>query len=124
MTSAQMAVAEFHQKFGQPIGLRPRFTDRRQLRAALIQEEAGETIAAILAGDMVETADGLCDLIYVVLGAAVEFGIDLEPLFKEVHASNLAKVGGATRPDGKVLKPEGWTKPRIAELLREQGWSE
>lgn len=134
------------QKFGQPVNFGPRFS-RPDLRAKLIIEEALETAAGIVGSatahqlavdeiskqlyekpvrprDMAETADGLCDLIYVALGCAVEFGIDLAPLFEEVHRTNMAKEGGATRPDGKILKPAGWQKPRIAELLREQGWED
>jgi predicted HAD superfamily Cof-like phosphohydrolase len=59
----------------------------------------------------------MCDVIYVICGTAVEFGIDLAPFFAEVHRTNMAKEGGATRADGKILKPEGWQPPRIAEML-------
>ncbi len=75
--------------------------------------------------DAVEAIDGLCDLLYVTYGAGVRFGVDLEPFFAEVHKTNMAKVGGATRPDGKILKPAGWQKPDIAGLLeRERRWGE
>lgn len=50
-------------------------------------------------------------------------GIDLGPVFEEVHRANMAKVGGPTRADGKILKPEGWTPPDVAGVLRRQGWS-
>lgn len=70
--------------------------------------------------DMIEVIDGLCDLLYVTYGAAVRSGIDLEPFFAEVHRSNMEKTGGDTRADGKILKPEGWVPPKIAELLEEQ----
>lgn len=45
------------------------------------------------------------------------YGIDLGPLWDEVHRTNMAKVGGKTRADGKILKPDGWQPPRIQELL-------
>lgn len=93
-----------------------------EFRAKLIEEEAKETCDAIRAGDLVEAIDGLCDLLYVVYGAAVTFGVDLEPFFDEVHRTNLNKVeNGSVRADGKLLKPEGWEPPRIAEMLRQLG---
>lgn len=130
----------FHHKFGAPIGTTPAF-HRPELRARLILEEAIETacglvggyaalvmaeklLAAIPAGlkpSLVEAADGMCDTLYVVHGAAIEMGIDLAPFFDEVHRTNMAKEGGGNRADGKILKPAGWTKPRIAELLEAQG---
>ena len=140
----QLQVAEFHEKFGAPIGERPANVSfpRAQLRARLILEETVETVVALVGTSgarrlfselsltnyhtpsLVEVADGMCDTLYVVHGAAIEMGIDLAPLFDEVHRTNMAKEGGAIRADGKILKPAGWQKPRIAELLREQGASE
>ena len=93
-----------------------------ELRARLIREEADETVKAILEGDLVEAIDGLCDLLYVALGTAVSFGVDLEPFWEEVHANNMTKLAGPI-VDGKLRKPEGWKPPRIRELLRElYGW--
>lgn len=87
------------------------------MRAELIREEAAETVKAIEDGDLVAAIDGLCDLLYVTYGAAVEWGIDLAPFWDEVHRTNMAKVGGPTRGDGKKLKPPGWTPPDIAGIL-------
>jgi len=118
MDRMQQLVEKFHSRFGQPVatdnlpGIR-----RAALRCALISEEADETCNAIEAGSLVDAIDGLCDLIYVCLGTASEFGIDLEPFFDEIHRSNLEKVGGSTRPDGKILKPPGWVPPDIRGLL-------
>ena len=122
MNRMQDQVTAFHRRFGHPVGERPAFS-RPELRAALIREEAKETVDAIEAGDMVGTVDGLCDLLYVVIGTAIEMGIDLEPFFDEVHRSNMDKVGGGTRADGKTLKPAGWLPPRIQALLAAAGWS-
>lgn len=55
--------------------------------------------------------------LYVVFGTAIEFGVDLTPFFAEVHRTNMLKVGGATRADGKILKPDGWEPLRIAMML-------
>lgn len=119
MNRMQDQVEDFHRKFGQPLASDPAAPAIRRpdLRAALIAEEAEETCDAIEAGDLVAAIDGLCDLIYVALGTASEFGIDLEPFFDEVHRSNMAKVGGSTREDGKILKPEGWKPPNLESIL-------
>lgn len=119
MHRAQEQVAAFHATLGVTIGDAPAIRDS-DLRASLIEEEAAETIEAIRGGDLVAAIDGLCDLLYVAYGTAVSFGIDLEPFFDEVHASNMAKVGGGRRADGKVLKAANWQPPRIGELLEVQ----
>jgi len=64
-------------------------------------------------------ADALADLMYVVAGTAVAYGIDLGPILLEVHRTNMAKAGGSVRP---ILKPAGWQPPDVAGLLRAQGW--
>lgn len=122
----QRDVYDFHRALDVPVGcgcnshhLSP---ERRELRAALIEEEAAETVDAIRRSRLVDTIDGLCDLIVVVLGTAVELGIDLQPFWNEVHASNMAKKGGPTREDGKKLKPEGWEPPDLfGVLMRGEG---
>ena len=139
----QSQVEDFHHKFGHPIGTTPGFS-RPELRAKLILEEAIETAVGLLGShatidllrkelfelgvkapkdpDIVEAADGMCDLLYVTFGSGVEMGIDLQHVFDEVHASNMAKVGGATRPDGKTLKPPGWVAPDVLGKLVGQGY--
>ncbi len=148
MSYEQEAVEDFHSKFGLRVGYSPQLADL-ELRAKLIMEEAVETVAAMgfsvfatmeqngkpgiaqhqrIASfhksfdepDFAEVIDGLADVLYVVYGAAVTFGIDLGPFFEEVHRSNMAKDGGATRADGKILKPEGWRPPAIAKILDHQ----
>jgi hypothetical protein len=66
-------------------------------------------------------ADGIVDAIYVLIGAAITYGIDIRPVWQAVHAANMAKEGGATREDGKVQKPPGWQPPDIAGILAAQG---
>lgn len=114
----QQAVADFHAAMGQPVGdtSKPALVEHR-LRLGLIFEECEELREAIERDDLVEAIDGACDLIYVVLGTMVSAGVDLAPFFDEVHRSNMAKVGGKRREDGKILKPEGWMPPDIAGLL-------
>lgn len=114
--SVQQDVEAFHRALDIPVHVTPAIR-RPELRAALIEEEARETVDAIRAGDLVEAIDGLCDLLCVVYGAAAEFGINLAPFWDEVHRTNMAKRGGPVREDGKRLKPEGWQPPNIAGLL-------
>ncbi len=91
---------------------------KNKLRADLIVEEADETYAAICSGNLAETIDGLCDLLYVIFGAADKFGIDLEPFFNEVYRSNMTKVGAPRREDGKIMKGPFYEPPQIKELLK------
>ncbi len=111
-------VREFHEAMSIPVAATPKIR-RPELRASLIEEEAAETCEAIRDGDLIEAIDGLCDLLCVVHGAALEFGVDLDPFWSEVHRTNMAKVGGPVRKDGKRLKPEGWTPPDLAGVMRE-----
>lgn len=67
--------------------------------------------------DMVGAADALADILYVTAGAGVAWGIALAHVFDEVHRSNMAKKDGEVRPDGKRLKPPGWTPPDVAGVL-------
>jgi predicted HAD superfamily Cof-like phosphohydrolase len=69
-----------------------------------------------------EVADALADLDYVIEGTRLEFGIDGGPIADAVHAANMRKVGGPTRADGKILKPDEWEPPDIAGELKKQGW--
>lgn len=93
------------------------------LRIGLILEETGELATALGNRDFVETADALADLLYVVLGAAVTYGIDIGPVWAEVHRSNMAKFpGGVALRDasGKIQKPPGWKPPDVGKIMAEQ----
>jgi len=89
-------VAKFHQTFGHPI--LPEATvpnpDRCALRVSLLAEELKELEEAIQANDIVEIADALCDLQYVLSGAVLEFGLgkQFKTLFDEVQRSNMSKT--------------------------------
>jgi predicted HAD superfamily Cof-like phosphohydrolase len=141
----QAMVKGFHEAFQQTIGETPAIRDP-ELRAKLILEEAFETVEALLGvdlamefiedafatwtevpvkhelPDLVAVADGCCDLKYVTESTAVACGFNMEPLFAEVHRSNMDKRGGTKRADGKWIKPANWTPPNIAGLLLAQGW--
>jgi len=108
---------------------------RPELRAELLAEEACECLEAMtgqawkiapemMGGsgepDIVEAVDGIIDIIVVACGAACEWGIDLQPIWEEIHRTNMAKQGGPTRKDGKKLKPEGWKPPNVKGLIEAQ----
>jgi predicted HAD superfamily Cof-like phosphohydrolase len=119
-------VEEFHAKFGQTIGTEPGFRDK-SLRWQLIAEECGEFYHATLPAPLdaepnfPEACDAVIDLIYVLLGTLVAWGVDAEPLFRAVHAANMAKTGGKDA-NGKVTKGPGWTAPDVLGLLKQQGY--
>jgi predicted HAD superfamily Cof-like phosphohydrolase len=89
-------VADFHQTFKHPILPTPTIPDenRCKLRVALIAEELKELEVAILEKDIVEVADALCDIQYVLSGAILEFGLGekFKALFEEVQRSNMSKA--------------------------------
>ena len=89
-------VAEFHQTFKHPIVDHPSIPaeTRCKLRVALIAEELKELEVAILEKDIVEVADALCDIQYVLSGAILEFGLGekFKALFEEVQRSNMSKA--------------------------------
>jgi predicted HAD superfamily Cof-like phosphohydrolase len=123
MSPEQAMVKEFHQKYGVPCAERPEMPSikDRMRRARLIMGEAAEFVEAADKDDFVEMVDALADILVVTYGTAVEMGVDLEPVFAEVHRSNMSKNGGRD-VGGKVLKGPGFQPPRLPEVLREQGW--
>lgn len=89
-------VAEFHKTFNAPILDQPTIPskERCELRISLLQEELNELKEAIADNDLVEIADALCDLQYVLSGAVLEFGLGEKfvKLFNEVQRSNMSKA--------------------------------
>jgi len=130
---------EFHHKFGLTINTKPTIVEDKdkELRINLIKEEFVEFVLASgyyihndfsarktndTSADLVEIADAIADLLYVVYGAAVTYGLDAEMLFNEVHRSNMTKVwedGTVHRreEDGKILKPPTYSKADIKKCL-------
>lgn len=93
----------------------------KELRQKLIEEEFKEVIAAFEADDLENAAKEMADLIYVLAGAFLAFGIDMDAVFKEVHRSNLSKLGEDGRPIyndiGKVQKGPNYSPAQIKPLL-------
>lgn len=94
--------------------------ETKELRKELLREEFEEYLAATDADDLVEIADALADMEYIIHGTALAYGID-DAVTAEVHRSNMTKVrpDGTVirREDGKILKPEGYERPNIARVL-------
>lgn len=128
-------VGLFHEKFGldntacHPPGPRePLPPDLITFRLKFISEELDELMAAMAADDVPAIADALVDLAYVVHGLAHLYGFPWQDLWDAVQEKNMLKER-ATRADqstrgGKfdVIKPDGWTPPDIAGVLRKFGW--
>ena len=110
-------VRQFERKFrnpAPPVPTKPT-EEQEELRLRLIDEERRELGHAMEEGNLQDTADALADLLYVVYGAAVSFGINIDICFADVHEKNMQKMPeggeGIVDPGGKILKPEGWTPP-------------
>ncbi len=122
MTDEQSMVEEFHKKFDILVRTSPTDAgeDTKRLRIRLIQEEFDELKESMAEGNLAALAKEMADLLYVVYGTAVSYGIDMEPVFREVHRSNLSKVGGYKREDGKWVKPSTYSPAKIEPLLAMQ----
>jgi predicted HAD superfamily Cof-like phosphohydrolase len=119
MRSLMDDVAEFHRASSSPVGTEPQMI-RGELRKRLVAEEAQEFADAVDAGDLLEAADAIADLIYVAIGSAVEWGVALDLVWDAVNKSNMAKFpGGKVYKDehGKITKPPGWKPPDIAKAV-------
>jgi NTP pyrophosphatase (non-canonical NTP hydrolase) len=104
----------------------------RDLRISLIREEwegQGELLESLLAGDLVGIADGIADVLYVVIGTAVAYGIDIQEVFNEVQRSNMTKATWdednqvwftTRREDGKILKPETFSPANLEPIILRQ----
>ncbi len=115
MTNPLELVKEFHIKMRQPILDTPQIPDqdRVYLRMLLVTEEQDELWDALNEDDLIEIAGELADVVYVVYGTALEYGIPLDRVLKEKHRSNMTK----TPTDGKAIKGEGYSPPNIKECL-------
>ena len=118
----QVMVEKFHHFFDILVQQTPGHVDEgtRVLRERLIQEEFEELREAMGKSDLAAIAKELADLLYVVYGTAVSYGIDMDPVFREVHRSNMSKVGGYKRDDGKWVKPSTYSPAAIEPILAAQ----
>lgn len=116
-------VKTFMETFGQEVKTSPEFPDNDTvaLRYDLIKEELEELYEGMGNKDIVEVADALTDILYVVYGAGHAFGIDLDACFDEVQRSNMSKLGADGKPiyreDGKVLKGPDYFAPDLTKFV-------
>ena len=124
MDKVQNGVLEFHKKYGCLVQNRPTIPDPQTLllRAGLIVEEAAEFMSAARNRDIEKMVDALADLLYVVYGAAVVMGVDMEPISNEVQRSNMTKDGGGKDSGGKIMKGSNFSPPNILKCLIDQGY--
>lgn len=136
MNPVQQQVLEFHQAGGHLVNERPTYVDAQtlDLRVRLITEEVNELFYAMEESSLSDIAKELADLLYVVYGTAVSYGIDMEPVSAEVHRSNMTKFGnpgeyretcdetGKSIRDagGKTLKPTCYEPPKLGPILKAQ----
>jgi len=120
------AVHEFHTAFGLGIENAP-IADlgeaKNLLRYKLMREENEEYLEAANENDLVEVADALGDMLYILCGTIIEHGMQykIEEVFNEIQRSNMSKLGADGKPiyrdDGKVLKGPNYFKPDIQKIL-------
>lgn len=122
------AVHEFHSAFKLGIKNEPTAdlgAAKNLLRFNLMKEENEEYLEAANANDLVEVADALGDMLYILCGTIIEHGMQdkIEDVFNEIHRSNMSKLGEDGNPiyreDGKVLKGVNYFKPHIKKILEQ-----
>ena len=120
------AVTLFHTSFGLGVSETQKADlgeSKNRLRFNLMDEENKEYLEAAANDDMVEVADALGDMLYILCGTIIEHGMQykIEEVFNEIQRSNMSKLGADGKPiyreDGKVLKGPNYFKPNIAEIL-------
>jgi len=119
------SVELFHKTFGHPVAQKPTLIhrDRFFLRTYLMEEENEEYVEACDRENLVEVADALGDMLYILCGTILEHGMQhkIEEVFNEIQGSNMSKLGAGGKPvlraDGKVLKGENYYKPNIKSIL-------
>ena len=120
------AVQQFHEAFGLGVKQEPiaYLSDQKlKLRFDLMDEENKEYLEAAENNDLVEVADALGDMLYILCGTILEHGMQhkIEEVFNEIQRSNMSKLGADGKPiyreDGKVMKGPNYFKPNIESIL-------
>ncbi|AEM69440.1 hypothetical protein Murru_0386 [Allomuricauda ruestringensis DSM 13258] len=126
MESKIKAVELFHNSFGLGVSQEPKADlgkDKNNLRFNLMDEENREYLEAANNNDLVEVADALGDMLYILCGTILEHGMQykIEEVFEEIQRSNMSKLGANGKPiyreDGKVLKGPNYFKPDIQNII-------
>jgi predicted HAD superfamily Cof-like phosphohydrolase len=120
------AVELFHKTYGLGVSQTPKAdlgTSKNQLRFNLMKEENEEYLEAVQNNDIVEIADALGDMLYILCGTILEHGLQhkIEEVFDEIQRSNMSKLGEDGKPiyreDGKVMKGPNYFKPDFTKIL-------
>lgn len=121
------AVKEFHTAFRIGYSEQPLATlgeSKNTLRFNLMKEENEEYLEAAQNGDLVEVADALGDMMYILCGTIIEHGLQhlIEDVFEEIQRSNMSKLGEDGLPiyreDGKVMKGPNYFKPDFSKIVK------
>jgi predicted HAD superfamily Cof-like phosphohydrolase len=123
-----LKVRRFMEAFGQEVKDKPEWPDDDtvNLRVDLIDEEFNELKQAVYewGGNLEGVTDALCDILYVTYGMAHSFGIDIDECFREVHVSNMSKLGEDGKPiyreDGKVMKGPNYKPPNLKQYVGDE----
>ena len=127
------AVQEFHEAFGLGVEQNPvanLSVQKLKLRFDLMDEENKEYLEAAENNDLIEVADALGDMLYILCGTILEHGMQhkIEEVFNEIQRSNMSKLGADGKPiyreDGKVMKGPNYFKPNIESILNSGPGSE
>lgn len=121
------AVKLFHTTYGLGISENMKAdlgTQKNNLRFDLMKEENEEYLEAVQNNDIVEIADALGDMLYILCGTILEHGLQhkIEAVFDEIQRSNMSKLGADGKPiyreDGKVMKGPNYFKPNFEAILK------
>jgi predicted HAD superfamily Cof-like phosphohydrolase len=122
------AVKLFHNTYGLGVSedLKANLgTQKNNLRYELMKEENEEYLEAVQNNDIVEIADALGDMLYILCGTILEHGLQhkIEAVFDEIQRSNMSKLGEDGKPiyreDGKVMKGPNYFKPNFEAILKQ-----
>jgi len=120
------AVKDFHDTFGLSYNDSPTVSLEKkiiELRYNLMKEENEEYIEAARKNDIIEVADALGDMLYILCGTIIEHGMSdiIEDIFDEIQKSNMSKLGADGKPiyreDGKVMKGPNYFKPNFSKFF-------
>ena len=121
------AVKLFHETYGLGVSTEMKAdlgSLKNELRFNLMKEENEEYLEAVQNNDIVEIADALGDMLYILCGTILEHGLQhkIEAVFDEIQRSNMSKLGEDGKPiyreDGKVMKGPNYFKPNYSDILK------
>lgn len=122
------AVEIFHRTYGLGVNQTPKADlgkTKNELRFNLMKEENEEYFEAVQNNDLIEVADALGDMLYILCGTILEHGLQhkIEEVFDQIQKSNMSKLGEDGKPiyreDGKVMKGPNYFKPDFSKIIEQ-----